>query len=105
MYYRITWHETDGNDCTVYETIVQASTEDSALEHLHTYLQQQCPEAEDGGGDFLDFYFPCDCDTNSDAYPDMCDGHGGTSLREVEAFTDDPGKGSIWHVEYSIPTQ
>lgn len=76
----ITWHETDGNDCTVFDTYAAAETEESALGVLSDALAKACPDAEEGG-DFVDFYFPCTDECALD-----CDGHGGIALREIREF-------------------
>lgn len=102
-WFLIVWHETDGNDCTVYDTVVEAATEDEALGKLGDALEKQMDAngteyQEDGN--HLGYYFGC-----SDDCADDCDGHGGTSLREVTAYPteDDARKDcSKWHSEWSI---
>lgn len=81
----ITWHETDGNDCTVFDTYIAAESEDAALGILSDALAAACPDA-DKGCDFVDFTFPCDCDEKN---AEHCDGHGGTALREVVEYASE----------------
>ena len=89
-HYLVTWHETDGNDATVYDTVVEAATEDAAYEagsnEAYTYSNVINMESD---GDF-GFYFPCDCpeDVEWD-----CPGHGGIVMRSAERFdTEDEAR-------------
>lgn len=100
-HYLITWHETDGNDCTVFDTYVAADTEDGALGVLDNALHAACPEAEEGF-DYLDMMFPCSC---GEADAEFCEGHGGTVLRKIveyaseqEARTARPFYHSLWEL-------
>lgn len=100
----IVWHESDGNDCTVYDTVVEAPTEDEALNLLSDALEKQMDAngtSYQEDGNHLGYYFDCaeDC-------PEDCDGHGGTSLREVTTHTteyDAMKARSRWHHEWTIP--
>lgn len=104
MWYLIVWHESDGNDCTVYDSIVQAPTEDEALTVLGEALEAQMRANgtsffEDGN--HLGYYFNC-----ADNCPEDCEGHGGTSLRTVESYTtevDAKASRSKWHSKWELP--
>lgn len=83
-HYLIVWHESDGNDCTVYDTSVEAPSEQGALSILAYNIERdlnynKVPYSDDGSE--LGYFFDCydDC-------PEDCDGHGGIALRGVEAF-------------------
>lgn len=103
LWYLITWHESDGNDCTVYDTLVEASSEDEALTLLGTALEAKLTEngtdfSEDGNQ--LGYTYDCaeDC-------AEFCDGHGGTSLRTVERHNSELAARSamsFYHSEWSI---
>jgi hypothetical protein len=97
--YLITWNVSDGNDCTVYDTVTAAESEDAALEKLDRAIQAACPDAE-SDGDYVGYYFGCSEDCSED-----CEGHGGTSLREVREFdTEEAARKakSTYHVNYEI---
>jgi hypothetical protein len=104
MFYLIVWHESDGNDCTVYDTVVEAPTEDEALSLLGDALEARMTAngtdfQEDGN--HIGYYFNC-----SEDCPEDCEGHGGTSLRTVESYTtevDARAMCSRWHSEWSMP--
>lgn len=103
MFYLITWHESDGNDCTVYDTVVQAETEDSALSLLADAMEKRMDEngtSYEEDGNHLGYYFNCSDDCHED-----CEEHGGTSLREVNSYeTEDSARSAMskWHSEWSI---
>ena len=104
-WFTITWHESDGNDCTVYDTVVEAPDEDTALSLLGNAMETRMTANGTGfqkDGNHLGYYFDCDCDED---YADTCEGHGGTSLREVTAHvTEDSARQAMsrWHSEWSI---
>lgn len=101
-HYLVTWHETDGNDCTVYDSVIEAATEEKALSILAFNLEcamndNKTPYSEDGSE--FGYYFDCsdDCD-------EECDGHGGICLRTVEVYATDKeahAARSPWHTEYA----
>jgi hypothetical protein len=84
----VTWHESDGNDCTVYGTVVQAADADAAECAVGAAIEAQL--TKDGvpfepDGNALGVYFAC-----SEDCPEDCEGHGGTASREVEGpFQDE----------------
>lgn len=103
--YIVEIRESDGNDCTVYDCIVEAESHDDALnkiyEHFDARAEREGWESDGGEG----WYFPCDCDDdNSDA----CEGHGGILIGEPEEFAsyDDAmgshTKESYYHTLYTI---
>jgi hypothetical protein len=101
--YLIVWDESDGNDCTVYETIILAESEDDATgklsEALETAMRENGTSWQEDGN-VLGYYFEC-----TDDCPEDCDGHGGTTLREVTAYaTEDEARQQMskWHSEYSV---
>jgi len=86
MYYTIVWHESDGNDCTVYDTIVERNDKEGAELALDATLEKHLKgndQSAESDGNLLGFYFDCDCEENPDADPETCDGHGGTCHRET----------------------
>ena len=88
-HYLVTWHETDGNDATVYDTVVKADSEDAAYEagSDEAFTYSNMIDAEPDGG--FGFYFPCDCPEDTD----YCDGHGGIVMRSAERFdTEDEAR-------------
>jgi hypothetical protein len=95
--YLITWHESDGNDCTVYETIVEAVSEENALSVLayqvEKMLNAKGVEYSDDGSEF-GYYFECpdDCESLADAFDfEECGIHsGGIALRDVQKFNTVP---------------
>ena len=110
MFYLITFHESDGNNCTVYEAIREAENEDAALNALADEMVAHFDAAGieySEGGDLLDFYFECpdDCESLADDMPgEPCGLHGGgIVLRQVECFADESAARaarSSFHVEY-----
>jgi len=102
-HYLIVWHESDGNDCTVYDTIVMAESEEAALNLLGDALERQM--AANGtswqdDGNQLGYYFDC-----TEACEEACEGHGGTSLRTVEEYaTEEEARNarSRYHSEWTI---
>jgi hypothetical protein len=88
-FYLVTFHETDGDATTVYDTIVKAEDEDSAQGKVADAIAKVLdedgqPYLEDG--DF-GFYFECDHDGGEDGSDyDACEGHGGIVMRDAEAF-------------------
>lgn len=105
-YYLITWDESDGNDCTVFDTIVQAESKDAALDLLGDAIEARLTKngtSWEDDGNQIGYMFNCaeDC-------PEDCDGHGGTSLREVEEYateTEANAARSKYHTEYVIPSK
>jgi hypothetical protein len=94
--YLITFDESDGNDCTVYEAIIPAENPDMALmilaDSVEAAMRSNDTVYETDGSEF-GYYFGCpdDCDTlqSLDACDSMepCGIHaGGISLRTVETF-------------------
>lgn len=102
-WFLITWHESDGNDCTVYDTVVNARTEDDALSTLGDALERQMRangQDYEEDGNHLGYLFGC-----SEDCPEDCDGHGGTSLRTVEVYTSElqaQAARSRYHSNWSI---
>ena len=83
-HFLITFHETDGNDCTVYDAIIEANTEEQALSILSYNIERslddnKTPYSDDGSE--LGYYFDCFDDCHEE-----CEGHGGIALRTVESY-------------------
>lgn len=101
--YLYVWHESDGNDCTVYDTVVLAESEDSANDIISAAIERTMTEngtSFEDDGNLLGYYFNCSEDCSED-----CEGHGGTSLREVTQYaTEDEARKQMsrWHTEYSV---
>ena len=51
--------DSDGNDCTVYDVIVTASTRDEASKKLWVHLAEMYPDDESDGG--YGTFHACDC--------------------------------------------
>jgi len=80
--YLITFHETDGNDCRVYDAIVQAMNRDAAFAILAKSIEEKLEgqDYEDDGSE-LGYYYHC-----GDDCPEDCEGHGGIALRDVREY-------------------
>lgn len=79
--YLIVWHETDGNDCTVFDTPLVATNDDEALKTLYASWEEHYgADIEDAGCDPMGADFPCDC---TGEHAEFCEGHGGLQVREV----------------------
>jgi hypothetical protein len=108
-HYLITFHESDGNDCTVYEAIRAGDTKENALSILayevESAMVKNGTEFEDDGSEF-GYYFQCpdDCESLADDSGECCGMHsGGISLRSVKTFaTEVEAKAarSVYHSEY-----
>lgn len=104
-HFLITWHESDGNDCTVYDSVVSADSEELALTVLALAVEADldagagpdsyAPDCSEFGYDFL-----CSADC-----PEDCEGHGGIVLREV---TEYPSRDAAiadrnsWHCHFDV---
>jgi hypothetical protein len=101
MFYLIVWHATDGNDCTVFDTIVEAETEDKALHLLCDKILDDAPEGTECDNEFeLACFFPCDCGPDAE-----CDGHGGTYIRyiiEFDTLREAEDNKTCYHTPYYI---
>ena len=51
--------DSDGNDCTVYDYVVQAETADAARDAVWASVREDYPDDEEDGCDGT--YHPCDC--------------------------------------------
>jgi hypothetical protein len=100
-YYLVTFHETDGNDVTVFDTIVEIDPcRDADVDHTgcESLTCDTCKDAAFGvvynaiakrlkvdgieaSEDDFGFYFECD-----DLCADDCQGHGGITMRDAEIF-------------------
>lgn len=92
-HYLITWHETDGNDCIVYDTIVAADSEELALDTLRLAVETDYDGLQDDGSEF-GYYFD--------------DADGGLVLRDVQEFDSRAAaeaQCSIWHVRFDVETE
>lgn len=101
-HYLITWHETDGNDCVVYDTVIAADSAELAFDTLRLAVETDYRGLEDDGSEF-GYYFECNCPEGSD-----CDGHGGLSLRDIQEFDTRAAaenQCSIWHVRFDVEPQ
>lgn len=103
-HFLIVWHESDGNDCTVFDTIVKASSEQAALNRLAKSLLHCYSLNKDALYDSSELIidFPCDC---PESEYDACEGHGGTALRSIEAYThadDAEAACAVYHTRYTV---
>lgn len=104
-YYLITWDESDGNDCTVFDTIVQAESRELALGLLSDSIEKTLTNSGtsyESDGNELGYYFNC-----ADDCPEDCEeAHGGINLRTVETYSTEEeayAARSRWHSEWVIP--
>lgn len=81
--YIVEIRESDGNDCTVYDCIVDAHSEQDAFDRVYAHFDERAEHEdwENDGGE--GWYFPCDC---TDADADACEGHGGLMIGDAEEF-------------------
>jgi hypothetical protein len=87
-YFLVTFHETDGNDTTVYDSVVEAETEDAAFGKVADSIAADLDKAgtaysEDGD---CGFYFDCTEECNG---AEDCS-HGGIVMRSAEEFASLP---------------
>ena len=96
MFYLLELRDSDGNDCTVYDIIVEAADQDSALDRAWSEIMKDYPDDEEDGG--YGTFHPCDCECEHGVNPyqceQECDGdqwecsHGGLLLNDhnVKSF-------------------
>ncbi len=102
-FYIVTFHETDGNDVTVFDALVSADSEDTAVSRVADSIEASLKEngteyTEDGNA--LGYYFECSEDCG-----EMCEGHGGIALRTVEAYdSEDEARQNMarYHSEWTV---
>lgn len=85
MIYLFELYDSDCNDCTVNDVLVQANNEEEAKEKICRYVEDTDPELEADGG--YGWYYPCKHDDTED----WCEGHGGVVLNEeaIEVWGDE----------------
>ena len=101
-HYLITWHETDGNDCTVFDTIVEAVDESAALAKLAAAVERELMGPYTDDGSEFGYYFECPDDCGGG---ESCEGHGGIVLRGVDAYpTEAEAIANLagYHVRYHV---
>lgn len=87
--YMFELRDSDGNDCTVYDVIVEAAFKDEAVGKVFAWIQTEYPGDEEDG----DFgtYHPCDCECDHGVAPHDCEqgcgdswecSHGGLLVSE-----------------------
>jgi hypothetical protein len=93
-FYVVTFHETDGNECTVYDAIVKADSEEHALSILAYSVESSMNENgtryEEDGSEF-GYYF--------------ADDEGGIALRDVtryESLVDAEDACAFYHVTWHV---
>jgi hypothetical protein len=80
-YYLIELRDSDGNDCSVYDLLIEATDQDSALAKADAFIEEEYPDDEsDGNGGT---FHPCECAAwcakdHSIAKANRCPAHGGT---------------------------
>ena len=106
--YIVEIRESDGNDCTVYDCIVEAESHEDAFNKVYDHFSARAAaegwESDGGEG----WYFPCDCDDYI-CDPDYeCEGHGGIVIGEPEEFASyadamcSHTKESYYHSLYTV---
>lgn len=58
--YLIELRDSDGNDCSVDDILVEAESPERALDKAWEYVKETWPEDEEDGG--FGTYHPCDCE-------------------------------------------
>lgn len=100
MFYLFEVRDTDGNDTTVYDAIVEADNQENASDKLWAHLKRCYPKDESDGG-FVTFHTcDCSCEHSTSEVCEECRGgweccHGGILTNEdcegdygPRAFTD-----------------
>jgi hypothetical protein len=91
MWYIVESRESDGNDCSVTDHIVEADDAKAAVNKVCNELERRATERgigmESGGG--FGYYFECDCDIPEGEEDSWECSHGGVDVAEpdqVQAF-------------------
>jgi hypothetical protein len=91
MWYIVESRESDGNDCSVTDHIVEADDAEAAVNKVCDELERRATERgigmESDGG--FGYYFECDCDIPEGEEDSWECSHGGVDVAEpdrVEAF-------------------
>lgn len=103
-HYLVTFHETDGNDATVFDAIVEAADEQGAFCKVSDAIEADLTErgtSFETDGD-CGVYFQCEEDC-----PEECDGHGGIAMRTAEPFetleaAEKAQKAAYFHSRYEV---
>lgn len=83
--------DSDGNDCTVYDILTEASNKDEVIDIIKTWVEEYFPDDEDDGG--YGTFHPCNCLCKHNISPYECTAgcgthweceHGGTLISEPE---------------------
>jgi hypothetical protein len=96
MIYTIEVRDSDGNDCHVYDLLVEAVSKDAAQDAAWAWVRAEWPKDDEDGGDGT--FHPCDCEckhgfgvgVDHETEDDDCDpsmwecSHGGVLVGEVE---------------------
>ena len=82
-YWVVECRDSDGNDCTVLDFIVQAEDADKALSKVMDECMNRVPTADEDGG--WGAFYACDCDLPTDQDELDCweCSHGGFLLSET----------------------
>jgi len=76
--------ESDGNNCTVYDCIIEAESAQEALEELSADLDSRAKRGGWESDGFCGYYFPCDCQNEEpEAPPVPCDSCAMLSINGV----------------------
>lgn len=98
--YLATLRDSDGNDCTVYTLIIEASDRQGASDKAWKWIDAEWPDDEGDGG--YGTFHPCDCVCDHQSLTpeeggicDRClDGwecsHGGLLMEETQDFEEYP---------------
>ncbi len=100
MFYYFEIRDTDGNNCRVYDCVVEAENEDKAYDEVQASIKAAYPnDDEDGSGGT---YHVCDCEEPEEP---ECEGHGGITVSDAQEFaTEDEAEAecasyhSTWHI-------
>jgi hypothetical protein len=82
MFYLFEVRDSDGNDCSVFDVIVEAETKETASAQLWKHLEEQYPDDEGDGG--FGTFHACDC---------ACDHFVGNGQTPVVGICDDCADG------------
>lgn len=92
MFYLITFGEFDGNDCTVYDAVIESNSDFHALDALAESVEKRLsdngqPFESDGSEFGYNFLCPDDCESIDDDSGEPCGLHsGGLLLRSIESY-------------------
>lgn len=86
MFWTVEIRDSDGNDCTVYDWIIEADSGWWARDKAFEEAQRRVPDAEHDGDSGA--YYPCDCEIPEGEEDSWECSHGGYIIGEPEGPFD-----------------